>query len=565
MIKGGGVHIQRGNFYNSITSNDFEDAFYKFIENATFKILTDGSISGLTLTATLKDGIESPYVSVNPDSPTFMEDVRKILIKIMPSLPPRVDKVGKYYVESRRNLNLKRDQVNKVENYTIQKRIDQGGTISGGIEVNSTSTIKNEIEIQKDVYRKTLLNPTSTLYAACPSILHAENPVKSHQRFHDIICNPANIISRKRKIIPENEHERTIQEEIEEIEEFMNASNHVKFDKDVLHETMIDRKSFNELLTMFGSDPNNPNKFKFTTGLYSIVVMEFLENFEILGDIIKPENDTIKPENLKHLSCLIFHELEKIHKLNYYHNDLHAGNVMLNMKSPYYTLDTTQTDKLGRAIIIDFGRIMKYPNVKDQCSQKVRSDSRAVGAYTMMSSSCFNTVDLVSYRTIPNYDVAQMEVYRKQIKDVTSQRLMTEIIPKMLDKYPAISKSLLLSPEQHNTLSIKTIVDILTLYIEKTSYPVGGGVGDIDELLDVIIGCIMQNDTPETFNIMTLFNDLVYIYSDVPITVNVPISNIETDYKKPVLTYGGKKRRTTRRRSNKRKINKRKTSRRYKK
>jgi hypothetical protein len=75
----------------------------------------------------------------------------------------------------------------------------------------------------------------------------------------------------------------------------------------------------------------------------------------------------------------------------------------------------------------------------------------------------------------------------------------------------------------------------------------------------------MQNDTPETFNIMTLFNDLVYIYSDVPITVNVPISKIETVYKTPVLTYGGKKRRTTRRRSNKRKINKRKTSRRYKK
>ena len=89
MIKGGGVHLERSNFYNSITTNNFEDAFYKFIENATFKILTDDSISGITLTATLKEGITSPYVSVNPDSPTFVEGVNKILIKIMPSLPPR--------------------------------------------------------------------------------------------------------------------------------------------------------------------------------------------------------------------------------------------------------------------------------------------------------------------------------------------------------------------------------------------------------------------------------------------------------------------------------------------
>ena len=34
-----------------------KDAFYKFIENSSFKIMTDKSISAITLIATLNDGI----------------------------------------------------------------------------------------------------------------------------------------------------------------------------------------------------------------------------------------------------------------------------------------------------------------------------------------------------------------------------------------------------------------------------------------------------------------------------------------------------------------------------
>ena len=62
-----------------------KDAFYKFIENSSFKIMTDKSISAITLIATLNDGIPSSYVSVETDEITFMTPIKKLLLKIMPS------------------------------------------------------------------------------------------------------------------------------------------------------------------------------------------------------------------------------------------------------------------------------------------------------------------------------------------------------------------------------------------------------------------------------------------------------------------------------------------------
>jgi serine/threonine protein kinase len=347
MIIGGGVHLDRpGGYYNTLTPKDFEDAFYKFIENSKFKILTDSSISGITLVATLNDGVDSPYVSVNPDSPTFIEKVKKILIKIMPSVKKLEEEKGHAFFY-RIDLALTRDQgLDKKDNFLIKHRINNKGDNDndGGVEINTHDTINKEVKRQKEIYRKTLLNPDSLLYAACPGILHVENPIRNHAKFYDIIIEE-NFVSRKkdRDRILKGEAERTVKAELDEIDEFYSVANYIKIKEN------------------YGKDyDKNGKAFKYEP-LYSIIVMEFLEKF----DTLKTIELKLPRYDKEHVGCLIFHELEKIHKLNYYHNDLHHSNVMLNMESEYgKAVSGFRGIESGRAIIIDFGRIKKKTDFK---------------------------------------------------------------------------------------------------------------------------------------------------------------------------------------------------------
>ena len=60
-----------------------DEAITFFLENSTFRILTNSSISCITLIAKLNSGIESPFISI--DSLDFAGSITSLLLKIMPS------------------------------------------------------------------------------------------------------------------------------------------------------------------------------------------------------------------------------------------------------------------------------------------------------------------------------------------------------------------------------------------------------------------------------------------------------------------------------------------------
>jgi hypothetical protein len=88
---------------------------------------------------------------------------------------------------------------------------------------------------------------------------------------------------------------------------------------------------------------------------FGLLVMEFLEGFEPLGDFIEKRNPQIQT-----LTCaLAAHELIRMYDLTeYLHGDFHLNNFMINPNYPYIGSNP------GRVIIIDFGSSYKLKENK---------------------------------------------------------------------------------------------------------------------------------------------------------------------------------------------------------
>ena len=156
--------------FNELYRGDNRGAFNYFMENANrISILTDSSISALTLVVELKPGSDSPYLHLNPARPNFMSSARKILLKIMPS-----HKKGDFKIMSPNNL-LKRGQLKKADEF------------HNSIEINSIEQVARECDIQKDIYRKSILDYELPLVPICPSILHLENQIADPEQFEEYI------------------------------------------------------------------------------------------------------------------------------------------------------------------------------------------------------------------------------------------------------------------------------------------------------------------------------------------------------------------------------------------
>jgi hypothetical protein len=183
-----------------------------------------------------------------------------------------------------------------------------------------------------------------------------------------------------------------------------------------------------------------------------------------------------------------------------------------------------------------------------------------------MSAECFNTIHLVTSRLISEYDNDKMYIYRNAIKSA-SEHHMAKLIPALLTEYPALSRSLVLPDKNNkkkNKLTIELITEILQFYIKQTILPKGGGevntdapaavednaatvadvkdtegAIDIKQILNVIIGCIMQNDTIYTFNLENFLDELIPSKATMSKIISHPI---QVPYSPPlVAAYGGRR------------------------
>ena len=110
-----------------------------FLTNCSFKILTNSSISCITLLCTLNDKSESPFVHIRPTK--FVNPVNKILLKLFP-----LNNVGG---------RLRVPNKIRGNNYNF-------------IEVSTLILVQNEFNVQRDVFNKTYSSNESVYEAVCP-------------------------------------------------------------------------------------------------------------------------------------------------------------------------------------------------------------------------------------------------------------------------------------------------------------------------------------------------------------------------------------------------------------
>jgi len=276
----GGVELKPS--WNDRTKTD---ALTYFLENSMFRILTNNSISCITLIAKLKDGFDTPFISI--DSLNFARDITSILIKVIPS-----------------------NEIILRQGYNTDWAVIDNRPGYNGIEINSFTTIKREIETQKEIYRKSIISSHSFLDASCPAIIETMNPVSE---VYDIkkIFSMKNIIPRDQK---------------------------PKLTEFVTIQTILNAKN---------SANNQPVNI-------SLIFMEFMEGYNVLGNLLKhPRYNTFVQFAL--------YEIHRLHLFGYFHGDSHFGNIMVNPDIQHYTT-TYEPRHLGIIKLIDFGRTIELPN-----------------------------------------------------------------------------------------------------------------------------------------------------------------------------------------------------------
>lgn len=148
----GGVRIS-SSFLNHIAGNSNinksprEEAIYHFLNYSSFEVLTNTSISCITLKATLNNNVESPFKSMRSNNIDL--EVRCILLKIFITTPTTED------------------------TFTLDTFITiQGRGYHNGIELTPISAFENEIKIQRDIYIKSFCSPTGIFDGICPAIIY---------------------------------------------------------------------------------------------------------------------------------------------------------------------------------------------------------------------------------------------------------------------------------------------------------------------------------------------------------------------------------------------------------
>jgi serine/threonine protein kinase len=375
-----------------------------------------------------------------------MTSIRKMLLKIMPSTP---------------DAKVMSSEDSIVRNTANDK-------YKGKVEINSYSDIETECNIQKDVYRTSILGERLPLVPVCPAILYLENPVSNGDEFKGIISG---------KLLPRNN--RTVLEEEEELMQFLNVA---------------------------------------PQSTFSIIAMELLDGYAQISDVIHNIWGNINISVLpNYIAELVDVEIFRLHSMGYYHGDLHLGNIMYNTEKDY------SSPNKGKAIIIDFGRTTKdLAKLPDECTKNKMA---------MISNDCFSTEKIHEITPVTTIPVLLAKL--KAIAEKNNDKL-SKVSGKLL--YPG-----------------KNLNESLMHYVEHRVYN-GGGMDntlDVDYIREILYGMIMQNDTPDTFDIVNYLKSinsssimlpegsiiLPEVKNIVDVSSRVPIS----------VTSGGKKRKTTNR------------------
>jgi tRNA A-37 threonylcarbamoyl transferase component Bud32 len=281
---------------------DGRHAFEFFMQNSTFSILTNNSISCITFRATLNPGVESPYKSIRYGN--FNEPIDTLLLKLMP--------VG----------SDTRDDWLKVP----------GRGSYNGIEIGTPDTMREEIQIQQDIFTKSygylykdehVTDATRSNYEnkgqldpICPAIIYTQRSFN---------CMDPELFNMTTKLVPRRN--KTLAQEQSEISRTLNLGRQ-------------DRRVYIESI--------------------ALIVMEFMNGCVTLDDFLN--DPTYSDAHKDYMSDVAAFELDQMHRIGYIHGDNHEGNIMIEPN--YLYTRTMNPDHRGKLLIIDFGRSTQTnPNI----------------------------------------------------------------------------------------------------------------------------------------------------------------------------------------------------------
>jgi len=283
------------------TSYTEESAFDFFLKNSTLTLLTYTSIGCITITARLDENnvVTSPYYKLRINK--WREPIKTILIKLM------------LYNENSLN----------VEPYYIPAIRRQPY-----FEISTKTSFFTEVKNQINIYMSSFTN--SPLDPLCPCLLFYKENIDK------------NIFL---SLLTKNEPKM-----LYGVDFFFKKRNKTIKKTDNVIKTFLD---------------TNVQK--------SIIVMEFFENCIPLSSFAISEQDldhdySNKTEvfnkiksYIKYYDYAIYTTLE-LHRLGYYHGDLHHNNILICPEEKYFTVD--KPENFGRALIIDFGRTTYDKSIK---------------------------------------------------------------------------------------------------------------------------------------------------------------------------------------------------------
>jgi hypothetical protein len=136
----GGVRITT-QYLTENPNGDRNTACNYFLSNSTFSVLTNSSISCITLVATLNNGIISPFKSMRSNDIECI--VNRLLLKIFITNTQS----GWYTIDGRGSYN--------------------------GIEITDYALFIDEIKKQIDIYKRSFMSDDSLLDAICPAIVNS--------------------------------------------------------------------------------------------------------------------------------------------------------------------------------------------------------------------------------------------------------------------------------------------------------------------------------------------------------------------------------------------------------
>lgn len=287
----GGVFISNDWQLGNPGSNPLE----YFLSHCTIKILTDTSISCITLKCDLNDGILSPWKKFTSYAP--FNDIRSILLKIFPH---QGHGMGNW---------VGGNAPHPDPPYLRASR--QGFNGYGGMERTNNATFNREVNIQTWLYAKSFKTTGHYAESICPSILYKiQGPVSAGSRdfIRDRVNAPGVFVERNLG------HGRRAQSPY---------SGRLISDIEVVRNIL-----------------NIP---------ISICVMDLLDGYDTLGNLAGDPR-------IAHFYKMAAYELICLTQTyGILHGDAHPGNIMINPNYLYFSSNPL-SDYRGRAIIIDFGR-----------------------------------------------------------------------------------------------------------------------------------------------------------------------------------------------------------------